>query len=123
MKSPTRTPQKTGKFDGITIGDEHMQSEKIELICNYCNTGPLVKLSDGGANEQMFCTHCSIAYSMDDDSVRHKQRLSVPEETEPDVASVGTVPDVSIRHEPELRGGFAALAKKGTIKFTSYQES
>jgi hypothetical protein len=47
--------------------------------------------------------------------------LSVPEETEPDIASVGNVPDVSIRHEPELRGGFAALAKKGTIKFTSYQ--
>jgi hypothetical protein len=25
--------------------------------------------------------------------------------------------------EPELRGGFAALAKKGTIRFTSYQTS
>jgi uncharacterized Zn-finger protein len=66
MKSPTRSPPKTGKFDGITIGDEHLGQEKIEFICSYCNTGPLVKLSDGGANEQMFCTHCSTAYSMDD---------------------------------------------------------
>jgi hypothetical protein len=30
--------------------------------------------------------------------------------------------DVAIRHEPELSGGFAQLAKKGTIKFTSYEE-
>jgi uncharacterized Zn-finger protein len=119
-KSGKITPPKTGKFDGITIADELMGPEKIELICNYCSTGPLVKLSDGGANEQMFCTHCSTTYSMEDDTVRHKQRLSVPEETEPDIASVGTVPDVSIRHEPELRGGFAGLAKKGTIHFTSY---
>jgi hypothetical protein len=111
-----------GKFDGITIGDEHLGQEKIEYICSFCNR-TLVKLSDGGANEQMFCSHCSIAYNLDDDSVRHKQKLSVPQETEPDITSVGTVPDVSIRHEPELRGGFAALAKKGTIRFTSYQES
>jgi hypothetical protein len=104
------------------IGDEHMGPAKIEFICSDCHR-TLVKLSDGGANQDLFCTNCSIAYSMDDDSVRHKQRLSVPEEIEPDIASVGTVPDVSIRHEPELRGGFAALAKKGTIRFTSYQES
>jgi hypothetical protein len=60
---------------------------------------------------------------MDDDSVRHKQKLLVPQETEPDITSVGAVPDVSIRHEPELRGGFAALVKRGTIRFTSYHES
>jgi hypothetical protein len=27
---------------------------------------------------------------------------------------------VEIRHTPPLRGGFAQLAKKGTIRFTSY---
>jgi hypothetical protein len=27
---------------------------------------------------------------------------------------------VEIRHTPELRGGFAQLAKKGTIRFTVY---
>jgi hypothetical protein len=96
-----------------------MKPEKIEFICSECSR-TLVKLSDGGGNQDLFCSNCSIAYDMDDDSVRHKQKLSVPQETEPDITSVGTVPDVSIRHEPELRGGFAALAKKGTIHFTSY---
>jgi hypothetical protein len=38
------------------------------------------------------------------------------------VASVGVTPDVSIHHEPTLKGGFAALAKKGTIRFTRYEE-
>jgi hypothetical protein len=39
---------------------------------------------------------------------------------EPAITSVGNIPDVSIRHKPTLRGGFAQFAKKGTIKFTSY---
>jgi hypothetical protein len=29
--------------------------------------------------------------------------------------------EVEIKREPELGGGFAQLAKKGTIRFTSYQ--
>ena len=32
----------------------------------------------------LFCTHCSVTYDMDDESVRHKQKLSVPQQTEPD---------------------------------------
>jgi hypothetical protein len=46
------------------------------------------------------------------------------EEVEPAVASIQTdqSKNVEIRHEPELRGGFAALAKKGTIRFTRYEE-
>jgi hypothetical protein len=122
MKSPTKTPQKTDKFTGITIGDEYNGPEKVELICNECSR-TLVKLSDGNGNHDLFCTNCSIAYDTEDESVRHKQKLSVPQETEPDITSVGAVPDLSIRHEPELRGGFAQLAKKGTIRFTSYHES
>jgi hypothetical protein len=96
--------KKTDKFTGITIGDEYNGPEKIELICNECSR-TLVKLSDGNGNHDLFCTYCSITYDMEDESVRHKQRLSVPEEIEPDITSVETVPDVSIRHEPELRGG------------------
>ncbi len=60
----------------------------------------------------------------DDEHVSHKQKLSIPaHDEEPEIASIGTIPDVSIRHEPQLEGAFAALAKKGTIRFTSYQES
>jgi hypothetical protein len=39
---------------------------------------------------------------------------------DPAITSVGNIPDVSIRHEPTLKGGFAQLAKKGTIRFNSY---
>ena len=60
----------------------------------------------------------------DDEQVSHKQKLSIPyQDSEPAVASIGVTPDVSIRHEPELKDGFAALSKKGTIRFTSFQES
>jgi hypothetical protein len=53
--------------------------------------------------------------------ISHKQKLSIPyQDNEPAVASIGIMPDVSIRHEPELRGGFAQLARKGTIRFTDY---
>jgi hypothetical protein len=45
------------------------------------------------------------------------------EEVDPAVTSIQTdlSKSVEIRHEPELCGGFAALAKKGTFRFTSYQ--
>jgi hypothetical protein len=51
-----------------------------------------------------------------------ESELEVPNRNiEPAIASIGAVPDVSIRHEPELKGGYAQLAKKGTIRFTSYE--
>ena|SRR5215216_4035495 len=30
--------------------------------------------------------------------------------------------DVRIKHQPELKSGFLELSKKGTIRFTSYEE-
>ena len=42
---------------------------------------------------------------------------------EPCVSTTPGIPDVSIRHEPELKDGALALSKKGTIKFTHYQDS
>jgi hypothetical protein len=47
--------------------------------------------------------------------------LSIPyQDNEPCVSTTPGIPDVSIHKRPELRGGFAALAKKGTIRFTDY---
>jgi hypothetical protein len=84
----------------------------------------LVRLADkNNQSESWFCRNCSIEFNSDDEQVSHKQKLSIPyEDTEPAVASIGVTPDVSIRHQLELRGGFAQLAKKGTIRFTSYDE-
>ena len=122
MKSITKTPPKTDRFDGITIGDELTgpERERTEFICNYCNQN-LVKLSDRNANnEEWFCRNCSIAFNLDDESVRHKQELSTPhKDIEPAVATTPGIPDVSIRHTPPLRGGFAELQKKG-LKIKNY---
>jgi hypothetical protein len=130
MKSINKiTPPKSNKFDkfdGILIGDEHIESEKVELVCSWCNQS-LVRLSDKNSqSESWFCRNCSIEFNPDDDKVSHKQKLSIPaQDIEPAVTSIQTdqSKSVEIRHEPELRGAFAAMAKKGTIRFTSYQDS
>jgi DNA-directed RNA polymerase subunit RPC12/RpoP len=115
------TPSKSSKFDGILIGVEHTGPEKVEYVCSWCNRS-LVRLSDrNNQSESWFCQNCSIEFDTNDEQISYKQKLSIPyEDSEPAIASIGSVPDVSIHHTPQLRGGFAALAKKGTIRFTSY---
>jgi hypothetical protein len=108
----------------IIAGEAYEAPEITAFICNYCSRD-LIKLSDSsGNNVSWYCNHCSIPFEPEKESIRHKQRLEVPDRNvEPAVTSIGMTPDVSIRHEPELKGGFAQMAKKGTIRFTSYQES
>jgi hypothetical protein len=51
-------------------------------------------------------------------------KLSVPDRNiEPAVATTPGIPDISLHKEPELSGGFAELAKKGTIKIKDYKEN
>lgn len=61
---------------------------------------------------------------MEDDTVRHRHRLTVPEETEPAVSIVDVdySKDVEIRHPKELRGGTAELQKRG-LKITYFEDS
>ena len=51
-----------------------------------------------------------------------RSKILISQVKEDAITSVSDTPDVSIRHEPTLKGGFAALARKGTIRFTSYEE-
>jgi|SRR5918999_2229182 hypothetical protein len=121
MKSiSSKTPGKSGKFEGVVIGDEHTGSEKTEFICSWCNQS-LVRLSDkNNQSESWFCRNCSIEFDSDDEKITHKQMLSIPhEDNEPAVASIGFIPDVSIHHTPPIRGGFAELQKKG-IRIKDY---
>src|SRR5919106_2256441 len=114
MKSINKiTPHRMDKFDGITIRDEHAAPERIENVCSWCNRS-LVRLSDkNNQSESWFCRACSIEFDPNDDKISHKQRLSIPyQDNEPAIASIGVIPDVSIRHEPEVLGGFAQLARK-----------
>jgi hypothetical protein len=103
------------------IGDERKDSEKTEFVCSWCNCS-LVRLSDkNNQSERWFCRNCSIEFDPEDEKIRHKQRLSIPaEDVEPAIASIDVTPDVSILHEPKLRGGFTELQKKG-LKIKDYQ--
>ena len=91
MKSiGNKTPGKSGKFEGVVIGDEHTGPEKVEYVCSWCDRS-LVRLSDrNNQSESWFCRNCSIEFDSDDEKIRHKQRLSIPyEDSEPAVTSMG----------------------------------
>jgi ssDNA-binding Zn-finger/Zn-ribbon topoisomerase 1 len=123
-KISNKTLPKKEKFEGITISEQDTgEDEGIDYICPSCHQN-LVKISDRqGNNEEWFCRNCSIPY-LDSKEIRYRHRLNVPQETESAVSIVDIDygQEVKIRHEPELKGGFAQLAKKGTIRFTSYEE-
>jgi ribosomal protein L37AE/L43A len=121
-----KSNKKTDRFTGILIDrDAWDNSERPEYACNFCSR-LLVRLSDrNNQSESWFCRNCNIEFP-DKTPIRKKSKLGMQrEEVEPAVTSIQTdqSKSVEIRHEPELRGAFAALAKKGTIRFTSYQDS
>jgi hypothetical protein len=54
--------------------------------------------------------------------LRKESKIIVPDRNiEPAVATTPGIPDVSIRHEPELKGAFKALKDNG-LRFTHYEE-
>jgi hypothetical protein len=112
--------------DKTIIGDEWSGEDRPIFSCSWCNRD-LVRLSDrNNQGESWFCRNCQIPFEPSETQLRKKSKLGTQrEEIEPAVASIQIDPtkEVEIRHTPELRGGFAALAKKGTIRFTSYHES
>jgi hypothetical protein len=123
-----QTKSKPKKEDKTIIGDEWNQEDHPIFSCSWCNRD-LVRLSDrNNQGESWFCRNCQIPFepSNSETQIRKKSKLGTQrEEIEPEVTSIqiDTSREVEINHTPELRGGFAALAKKGTIRFTSYQES
>jgi hypothetical protein len=70
-----------------------------------------------------FCTKCSVEFDPAEENLRKESKITVPDRNvEPAVSTTPGIPDISIRHEPELKDGALALSKKGTIRFTSYEE-
>jgi hypothetical protein len=112
--------------DKTIIGDEWIQEDRPTFSCSWCNRD-LVRLSDrNNQGESWFCRNCQIPFEPSETQLRKKSKLGTQrEEVEPAVASIQTdqSKSVEIRHQPELRGAFAAMVKKGTIRFTSYQDS
>jgi ribosomal protein L37AE/L43A len=114
------------RFTGILIDrDAWDNPEHPEYACNFCSR-LLVRLADrNNQSESWFCRSCSISFpDITETQIRKKSKLGIQrEEVEPAVTSIQTdqSKSVEIRHDPQLKGGFAQLAKKGTIRFTSYQ--
>ena len=121
MKKAKITPLNPTNDDKILLDEqEYSDQSRIEYMCNTCHTGPLVYKT---GNSYLFCRRCGITYDLEDDTVRHKSRLSVPLETEPAISTTPTIgaDSVAIRHEPELKGSFKALRDRG-LKITHYEE-
>ena len=51
-----------------------------------------------------------------------RSKLSVPDRNEETlVSNIPGIPDISIHHEPEIKGGLLELKRKG-LKITEYKE-
>lgn len=110
--------------DKVIISLEYYENERPSYICSICNK-TLIRLTDAGMNNtSWWCRHCSVEFDPEVENLRKESKIVVPDRNqEAAITSIQTDlgREVEIRHEPELRGGFAAMAKKGTVHFTSYQ--
>jgi hypothetical protein len=107
----------------VIISSEQYEAPEITtFICNYCNRD-LIKLSDSsGKNVSWYCNNCSVPFEPEKESIRHKQKLEVPDRNiEPAIATTPGIPDISIRKEPEIKGGLKKFQEKG-LRITHYEE-
>jgi hypothetical protein len=113
--------QTHNRDDKVVISSEYYTNEiKPSYLCSFCNQ-TLVRLTDAGQNNTSFwCRHCSIEFDPESENLRRESKLAVPDRNiEPAVSTTPGIPDISIRHTPPIRGGFAELQKKG-IKIKDY---
>jgi DNA-directed RNA polymerase subunit RPC12/RpoP len=107
----TKTPRKLEpNKDKVIISSEYYENDRPSYICSICNR-TLIRLTDAGLNNTAFwCRHCSVEFNPETENLRKESKLSVPDRNkEGSITSIGVTPDVSIRHEPEIKGAFKAL--------------
>ena len=123
-KTAVRSDISKIKDDKVVISSEYYENDRPSYICSFCNQ-TLIRLTDAGMNNQTYwCRSCSVEFDPESENLRKESKLIVPDRNiEPAITSVGYVPDVSIKHKPELKDGALALSKKGTIRFTRYEDS
>jgi hypothetical protein len=107
--------------DKVVISSEYYENERPSYICSFCNQ-TLIRLTDAGQNNTTFwCRHCSVEFDPESENLRKESKITVPDRNiEPAVATTPGIPDVSIRHTPPIRGGFAELQKKG-LRIKNYK--
>jgi hypothetical protein len=125
MKSNKGLSQKRQSIndDKVVISSEYYKNDKPVYLCSWCNC-TLSKLQDAGKNNTTyFCTRCAIEFDPESENLRRESKLFVPDRSiQPAITSIQTnmADEVEIRHTPPIRGGFAELQKKGTIRITDY---
>jgi hypothetical protein len=109
--------------DKVVISSEYYENDRPSYICSFCNQ-TLIRLTDSSQqNSTFWCRHCSVEFNPESENLRKESKITIPDRNiEPAITSVSNTPDVSIRHEPELRGAFKALKDKG-LRFTHYEDS
>jgi hypothetical protein len=110
--------------DKVVISSDYYENDRPSYICSFCNQ-TLIRLTDAGQNNTTFwCRNCSVEFDPESENLRKESKIMVPDRNiEPAIATTPGIPDISIRHEPELKDGALALSKKGTIRFTHYEDS
>jgi len=100
--------------DKVVISSGYYQNDRPSYICSFCHQ-TLIKLTDAGQNNSThWCRNCQVEFDPEVENIRKESKLSVPDRNiEPAITSIGNTPDISIRHTPPIRGGFAELQKKG----------
>jgi hypothetical protein len=74
-------------------------------------------------NTAFWCRNCSVEFYPENENVRRESKLSLPDRNiEPAISTTPGIPDISIRHQPEIKGGLKALQQKG-LKITDYKEN
>jgi hypothetical protein len=122
MKIKKKEPNK----DKVVVSSEQYEGkDNMVYICSWCSCTLSKLIDSSGQNPSLYCSRCQMSFDPEYDNLRHESKITIPnEDIEPAAVSLQYTADltdeVSIRHTPEMRGGFAQLAKKGTIKFTSY---
>jgi hypothetical protein len=114
--------------DKVVISDEIISGKKEDKIflCSWCNCALSRLIDHSGQNPSLYCSRCQMSFDLEYDNLRHESKITVPDRNEePCITSIQTdlSEDIAIRKTPGMRGGFAQLARKGTIKFTSYSRT
>src|SRR5918994_3833341 len=109
----------------VRSSKESLSKDDIQTILNACDsirlTTWLFWLAATGcrATESLSVRLCDINWK----TYFRESKITVPDRNiEPAVATTPRIPDISIRHEPEIKGGLRALQQKG-LKITDYKEN
>jgi hypothetical protein len=113
---------KPNNDDKVIVSSEYFEDTTPSYIRSICNQ-TLIRLTDSSMqNTAFWCRNCSGEFDPESENVIRESKLSVPNRNiEPAVATTPGIPDISIRKDPEIKGGLKALQQKG-LKITNYKE-